>query len=1192
MLTVTAALPQRVLALDPAKALNEYRYDAWEEAEGLPHYSVNSIVQGKDGYLFLATYYGIVRFDGKQFRVFDRNNTPALKSNQIWCLAVDREGTLWAGTSAGLISYRNGVWAKQPGEGITDASIHSLHLASDGALWIGTTASGAVVLRSGVFHTVGPSREMVRSLLVDRSGTTWIGTNNGLFRYSDGKMEHFTKADGIPNERVLSLQQTRDGVIYVGTAVGLAYIKDQDIRTIRLQPELSTQLMWSLAEDRDGQVWVGTLGDGLARINAGKVDWFKNPRRASSNAITAVYEDREGSLWVGASGGGLGQLHNVPFHTLTTDDGLTGNLVQAVLRARDGTVWVGTNGFGLNHITQEGRVLKTLSKKTGLPSNDIWCLHEDHAGSIWAGGYNGNLAHISKSGIRIYDQRDGLPEKPILSVEEDSHGAIWAGTLGAGLVSLSGGKARTYTTTDGLAANHVRIVHEDHKGRLLIGTEKGLSVMEDGKFSNYGLKDGLAGAFIFSIFEEPDGTLWLGSFDGGLTRMQNGRFVKYDLAAGFPAITVFGQTDDGRGNFWFSSSTGIFRISKQELNDYAAGRTNHISSSAFGMADGLLSRECNGGQPAAATTSDGRIWFPTMKGLAFADPGRISLNMNPPPVDVSRIRADGVEKATTSNIQLPVGTRTLEIEYTGLSLVAPDKVQFRYRLTPFDKDFVEAGTRRVAMYTNLPPGQYDFQVLASNNDGIWNNTGTTIKMELPPHFYQTSLFVFLCFAALAGLVWLGHSFRLRALKTLNQELEQRVAERTQSLEDSNREMSSLIANLEVARAQAEEASRVRSEFVANVSHEIRTPLNGILGLVGLTLTTQLTCQQEEYLRLTAQSADSLLYVLNDVLDFSRIDAGHLSIDSHPFHPRQVVEDAVKLLLPGAVEKGLQLKSDVSPQVPQIVLGDAVRLRQILLNLIGNAVKFTESGGVEVSCGSYTEGAQHLTLEFRVKDSGIGITPEKQNIIFEPFRQADNSTTRKYGGTGLGLAISTRLISAMHGNIGVESVPGTGSTFTFRIPVTRADAMEVPFSDSLANLSNNALGLHVLLAEDNKINQKVAKTLLEKLGCTAEVVENGRQAIDNIESHQYDVVLMDIQMPEMDGISAIQEIRRREANLKSHLPVIALTAHAMEGDAQRCIAAGMDGYLAKPINVTQLAAVLGRYAKRRTATPDTHIGLGI
>ena len=515
---------------------------------------------------------------------------------------------------------------------------------------------------------------------------------------------------------------------------------------------------------------------------------------------------------------------------------------------------------------------------------------------------------------------------------------------------------------------------------------------------------------------------------------------------------------------------------------------------------------------------------------------------------------------------MPPGAGALEIQYTALSFAAPARVRFKYQLEGFDHDWVDAGNRRTAYYTNLPPARYTFRVKAANNDEVWNDVGASYTLRLRPHVYQTTWFLAACGL---GIVFVGYGavrLRLRQLRAREQRLAMLIVERTRQLEE--------------ARAAAVEASRLKSEFLANVSHEIRTPMNGVIGMTALALDAPITPEVRSYLETVRSSADSLLHVINDLLDFSRIEAGKLDLIEARLETHVLVSDVIGLLAPRAAEKGLRLESRVSAAVPGALVGDEVRLRQILINLVGNGVKFTSAGIVAVavdldSSAPPPDAARPVGLRFTVTDTGIGIAPEHQQRIFEAFAQADGSTTRKFGGTGLGLAISTRLVELLGGRLTVDSTPGQGSTFSFTAWLAEETA-EVPATVPPPPRVDDRPAirqLRVLLAEDNPVNQKVASRLLEKAGHTVVVVETGRGAVEAVQRERFDLILMDVQMPEMNGFEATQAIRAMEVDV--HTPIVALTAHAMRGDDERCLEAGMDDYVTKPVRAHELYAALAR-----------------
>jgi two-component sensor histidine kinase/streptogramin lyase len=476
----------------------------------------------------------------------------------------------------------------------------------------------------------------------------------------------------------------------------------------------------------------------------------------SDDVVISLLEDREGSLWIGTEAGGLNRLRDVKFSNLSSKDGLTNDVVWAVCQGLDGTLWAGTNGGGLNRF-RDGK-FSSYTTKNGLPSNIVRALCEDRSGTLWAGTPAG-LARVKGGKITTYTVEDGLSSNAVLAIEQDKEGAIWIGTLG-GLTRFKDGKFSVFTTRDGLSDDSIIALRAAQSGGLWIGTRSGgLNRMEGNHFTSYTPKAWLADDNVRAIYEDADGTVWIGTRRSGISRLKDGQFTTFTTKDGLFDNCVFQIIEDASRNLWMSSPRGVFRVGKDDLSSFAEGRSSHVSSASYGTADGMLSRECNGGQPAGWRSSDGRLWFPTLKGITMIDPQSMPINQLPPPVAIERATVDGADINLSDKAELPPGKERYEFYYTALSLIAPEKIRFRYRLEGYDSDWVDAENGRIASYTRIPPGNYTFRVLASNNDGVWNESGAAISLYLRPYFYQTYWFYALC-ALVVGLVGLG-LYRLR-----------------------------------------------------------------------------------------------------------------------------------------------------------------------------------------------------------------------------------------------------------------------------------------------------------------------------------------------------------------------------------------------------------------------------------------------
>ncbi len=751
-------------ALDLRRDLSQFSHEVWLTENGLPQNTVHSIAQTRDGYVWIGTEEGLARFDGVRFTVFDKQNTPQLKSNYIRVLLADRQGALWIGTAEGLVRMLNGSFTVfTTNEGLPSDTIQALYEDHDSNLWV-ATANGLGLFKSGGLTTFTTKERLVggsiQALFEDTDRALWIATPYGVGRLKDDKFANYTVRDGLGSNSVRSIQQDREGHLWFGSLSGLTSFSGGQFTTYTTRDGLPNDRIISLHADRDGGLLVGTAG-GLCRFTDGRFTGFNTADALSSSTILSLLEDLEGNLWVGTESAGINLLKDTKFTTYTTRNGLSHDLVKSIFADRLGNTWIGTDGGGLN-LLKDGK-LSVYTTRDGLSSNVVIALAGDGGGNLWVGTPDG-LNRFNQGKFTTYTSADGLANNDVRSISIDHPGNLWIGTRG-GLTRMKDGVFRTFTEVDGLPNDLITTLYEDAKENLWIGTLGGLSKFRNDEFTTFTTKDGLSSDAVIALYEDSDRTLWIGTNGGGLNRMKDGRLTAYTTRHGLLDDVVYRVLEDGRNNLWLSCRKGIFHISKKELDDFAGGRISQIAPVAYGTADGMMTRECSGGgDPAGWRGTDGKLWFPTIKGVAMIDPERIRTNTQAPPVVIEQILVDDRAIAPSDGIELPSGTTRVDLYYTAPSFVAPEKVRFKYKLEGFDQDWIDSGTRRIAYYTNLRPGAYTFRVIAANDDGVWNETGATFGLYLKPYFYQTYWFYAVCALGLAMLAWLLFRLRVRGMQ--------------------------------------------------------------------------------------------------------------------------------------------------------------------------------------------------------------------------------------------------------------------------------------------------------------------------------------------------------------------------------------------------------------------------------------------
>ncbi len=1193
----------RLFSLDPNKRMTQYDITVYTAKDGLPMNSLKKVFQDSRGYIWIGTQEGLVRFDGVEFKTYDKSRYPGLSNNFIWDIDEDNYGNLWLGTAGGGISCFDGFkfTSYDTSDGLVNNYANIILAAKDGTIWIGTHG-GLSRLKDGEFYTFTERESIpkvkIYSLFEDREGFIYLGMERaGLTVIRDD----ITSVIKLGKYRVYSITQKKSGEMIIATNYSTIYkLSKRTLNKLHDKTDDEAVKLWfrinSIIVDRQRNIWYCSENAGIVRLYENEIHSLnsQNGLPATTNYALSAIEDREGNLWF-AGDFGLIQLKDNKFTSLGKSEGARSDFAHTVCEDSHRNICVGFRDSGLSLFDHQNTY--NLGSEAGFPGTELLSLHPDSKGGLWLGYNHSDLINFSKGRIKRFTLRPEEPNSCVFSLFISNKQELWLGTNNF-ISKFKDNHFTTYVFDYPRPKDEIISITQTRDECVWFGTfGQGLYKIIDEKISQQGIPAELRSGGVNALFTDADDVLWIGTDNLGLYRYANGSYSSYSERDGLFCDRLFSILEDDSSKLWFSTNKGVFSVRKQQLADFTAGKIPKITCDVYNHLDGMREAECNGRrQPSAWRSRDGKLWFTSIAGVVSIDPNNYPVNRVEPPVYIEYFTSgDSIYLPEENGIHLNARERDIEFKYTALSFTIPERVKFKYRLIGYDEEWKPITINRSVNYTNIPKGDYTFQVTACNNDRFWNKQGASVQFVIPPFWYERPIAIIAYF--MTGILLLYWLVRRR--------YKRKYVEAQLKMETEH-------------RARLEDLDKTKSRFFAGISHEFRTPLTLIEGPLNDLLASTKKKKQRAIIDMMLRNTGRLKRLVDQLLDLSYLQSHEMKMQVHPVQLIPFLKNIIAAFESYALREEISLKFQAPESLEDTeIFMDIDKMEKVFSNLLSNAIKFTPAGGTVTlsvkSLNSQKDKKQPGIINISVKDTGRGIPQHVLPRIFDYFYNYRDENKAKETGSGIGLAFARELVHLHHGKIAVISTEGLGTEIIVSLNTGKEhfktdeiitektdhhpfspenievfqDEDDAPTTQKETINSNNtmssALNLPtILLVEDNPDMRSYISFFLRNEYLMLEAI-NGEEGLQIALTEIPDLIISDVMMPKMDGFELCEQLKANE--LTSHIPLIMLTAKGACEDRLTGLELGAVEYLTKPFDKQELKVRIANLMKLKRQSQE-------